>query len=121
MPKAISIDLRQRVLDYVLSGHSARAAARYYSVSESFAIKLVRRWKETGSIEPSPMGYGPGKGKLAPYTDYLIGQVTAYPDITMNDLAALLQRDHNIEVAPASLSRLLRRKGLRYKKNSGRH
>ena len=45
MPKPLSSDLRQRVIDDVIAGYSARASARRFGVSESFAIKLVKRWR----------------------------------------------------------------------------
>ena len=35
---------------------SPRSAASRFAVSESCAIKLVRRWKRTGSVEPEAMG-----------------------------------------------------------------
>jgi transposase len=38
-----------RVADFVEAGHSCRAAAEHFDVSESFAIKLVRRTRDTGS------------------------------------------------------------------------
>ena len=43
MGHCYSLDLRVRVADFVEAGHSCRAAARHFDVSESFAIKLVRR------------------------------------------------------------------------------
>jgi transposase len=43
MGHCYSLDLRVRVADFVEAGHSCRAAARHFDVSDSFAIKLVRR------------------------------------------------------------------------------
>ena len=43
MGHCYSLDLRVRVADFVEAGHSCRAAAQHFDVSESFAIKLVRR------------------------------------------------------------------------------
>ncbi|WP_154653369.1 hypothetical protein [Aurantimonas manganoxydans] len=40
MSKSYSIDLRERVAGFIDKGQSCRAAARHFSVSESFAIKL---------------------------------------------------------------------------------
>jgi transposase len=47
-----SRDRRVRVVAFVKAGHSCRAAARRFDVSDNFAIKLVRRTREFGS--PSP-------------------------------------------------------------------
>jgi transposase len=49
MGHCYSLDLRVRVADFVEAGHSCRAAAGHFDVSESFAIKLVRRMRDTGS------------------------------------------------------------------------
>ena len=43
MGHCYSLDLRVRVAAFVEAGHSCRAAAQHFGVSDSFAIKLVRR------------------------------------------------------------------------------
>ena len=58
MGHCYSLDLRVRVADFVEAGHSCRAAAQHFDVSESFAIKLVRRTRRhrlagTGPARPS--------------------------------------------------------------------
>ena len=51
MAKPLSMDLRERVVAAVLKeGMSARRAAVRSGVSESSAIKWVRRQRETGSV-----------------------------------------------------------------------
>jgi hypothetical protein len=64
MGHCYSLDLRVRVADFVEAGHSCRAAAEHFDVSESFAIKLVRRTRDTGSPTPDRQGRPPGRGKL---------------------------------------------------------
>ena len=92
MGHCYSLDLRVRVADFVDAGHSCRAAAQHFDVSESFAIKLV------------------------PYESFLIQTVEAEPAITMPELAARLLTEHGIVAAPAMLSRFLCRHGFSYKK-----
>ena len=41
MGRCYSLDLRVRVAAFVEAGHSRRAAARHFGVSDSFAIKLA--------------------------------------------------------------------------------
>jgi len=91
-------DLRVRVADFVEAGHSCRAAAQHFDVSESFAIKLVRRTRDTGS--PARQGRPPGRGKLVPYETFLIQTVEARPAITMPELAARLLEEHRVVAAP---------------------
>ena len=116
MGHCYSLDLRVRVADFVEAGHSCRAAAGHFAVSESFAIKLVRRTRDTGSPAPARQGRPPGGGKLVPYESFLIQTVEARPAITMPELAARLLDEHGIAAAPAMLSRFLCRRGFSYKK-----
>ena len=120
MAQCLSLDLRRRVVAFVEAGHSRRAAGRHFRVAESAAIKLVRRVAATGSCEPARQGRPKETGKLAPYTIFLLGAVEKTPDITMPQLCAKLLEMHGVATAPASLSRLLRRHGLTYKKSPGR-
>ncbi len=117
MGRSYSLDLRVRVAAFVDAGHSRRAAARHFGVSDSFAIKLVRRQTQSGSPAPARQGRPPGHGKLAAYTAFLIRTVEATPAITMPELAACLFEEHGAIAAPATLSRLLCRHGFTYKKS----
>ena len=49
MTHSYSLDLRERVAAFVEAGHSRRAAARHFKVSDSFAIKLMPRQRPCGS------------------------------------------------------------------------
>ena len=116
MGRCYSMDLRERVTAFVAQGDSRRAAARRLSVSESFAIKLVRHQERSGSLAPVRQGRPRGTGKLAPFETFLIQEVEKKPDITMPELAVRLLEEHKVAAAPATLSRLLCRCGLTYKK-----
>ncbi len=61
-----SLDLRQRVAAVCGSGSFASGFARQFGVSESCAIKLLRRKAEHGSIEPGAQGRRPGQGSWRP-------------------------------------------------------
>jgi transposase len=116
MGRSYSLDLRVRVAAFVAAGHSRRAAARHFGVSDSFAIKLLRRQAQSGSAAPARQGRPRGGGKLAPYEAFLVQTVEAEPDITMPELAARLMNEHGVVAAPATLSRFLCRRGFTYKK-----
>jgi len=119
--KTISQDLRKRVVDYIEAGHSCRAAARHFKVSESFAIKLMVRWQTQGDIAPCPRARPPGSGKLAPYRVFLRAQVESQPDVTLAELTEVLKKKHGVDVHLSNVARCLSKMGLSYKKNSGRH
>ena len=110
MGRSYSLDLGVRVAAFVEAGHSCRAAARHFGVSDSFAIKL-RRQSQSGSPAPARQGRPRGSGKLAPYEAFLIRVVEAKPDIPMPELAAWLFAEHGVRADPATLSRLLCRHG----------
>ena len=118
MGRCYSIDLRERVTAFVAQGHSRRAAARRFRVSESFAIKLIKHQERSGSPAPVRQGRPRGSGKLAPYEAFLIRTVEAQPDITMPDLSARLWEEFGVVADPATLSRLLCRRGFTYKKTA---
>ena len=116
MGRCYSLDLRVRVAAFVEAGHSRRAAARHFGVSDSFAIKLARRQAQSGSPAPGRQGRPRGQGKLAPYEAFLIRTVEAKPAITMPELAERLWEEHGVAAAAATLSRFLCRCGFTYKK-----
>ena len=116
MGKSYSSDLRERISKHVAAGHSRRDAARRFGVSPSCAIKLTQRVAMTGSTSPARQGRPPGDGKLAPHLVALIRWVEAKSDITMSELSAKLEAETGMKAHPASLSRVLRGAGFRYKK-----
>jgi transposase len=118
MGHCYSLDLRVRVAAFVGTGHSCRAAARHFGVSDSCAIKLMQRQRRFGSPAPARQGRPLGGGKLMPYEAFLIQTVEARPAITMPELAARLLDKHEVVAAPAMLSRFLCRRGFSYKKTA---
>jgi transposase len=116
MGQSYSFDLRSRIVAHVRAGHSRREAARHFGVSESCAVKLLKRMDTTGSAQPARQGRPRGKGKLAPYQAFLIARVEAQPDITMPELARALQAECGVIARPASLSRVLCTAGFTIKK-----
>jgi transposase len=114
MGKPYSLDLRARIIGFIEGGGSRRGAADHFGVSPSCAIKLMDRFRRTGSASPDRRGGS--VGKLAAHKDFLLGRVKEKPDITMPELAEALKAEADTEAAPASLSRFLIRHGQRFKK-----
>ena len=115
MGKPLSLDLRCRIVACVEVGQSRRAAAAKFDVSPSFVVELMRRHRETGSFEPARQGRPPG-GRLAPLQGYLIEVVEARSDITMPELADLIEARHGVAADPSWFSRCLISLGFSYKK-----
>ena len=117
MGRALSLDLRERVWKFIEGGGSRRAAARHFRISVSSAVRIAASQAERGTLEPRKQGRPPGQGKLAAYVDFLVEIVEAVPDITLDELAAALESAHAVQAHPASISRVLTRAGLTYKKS----
>lgn len=116
MGRPYSLDLRERIIGFVEGGGSRRGAAAHLGVSASCAIKLLERWRRTGSAAPGRRGGS--VGKLATHKEFLLLCVKDEPDITMPELAEVLKAETGTEAAPASLSRFLIRHGHQFKKNT---
>jgi transposase len=117
MPKAYSLDLRERVARFVTGGRSCHAAAAHFRVSVSFAVRLMRCFRTAGSLAPKPSG-GRRHAKLDPHKAFLIARIEEKSDITMPELSRELLAATGTKADPASLSRWLIRNGYRFKKNS---
>ncbi len=115
MPKAYSLDLRERVARVVEAGRSCHAAAAHFTVSVSFAVRLMRAFRTPGTLAPSG---GRRHAKLDLHRAFLIARIEEKADITMPELAAELAVATGTKADPASLSRWLIRSGYRFKKNA---
>ena len=56
MPRAYSLDLRERVVGLVASGEPCRAVAELFDVSVASVVKWSQRARATGSAAAKPMG-----------------------------------------------------------------
>lgn len=122
MPKTLSLDLRERIWDFMAEGHSCREAARIFRVSVASAVRIGQRKRRTGSVAADKRGRPRGSGKLEPFRDFLRARVDETPDITMPELAGVLWQAHGVRANPAMLSRFLKHQlGYRYKKIPDRH
>ncbi len=117
MPKAYSLDLRERVARFVEAGQSRHAAAAHFQVSVSFVVNLMKTYYSSGRLAPKPGG-GRRHAKLDPHRAFLLACVAEKDDITMPELAAELAATTGTRADPASISRWLIRNGYRFKKNA---
>jgi transposase len=117
MPRAYSLDLRERVAGFVESGRSRHAAAAHFGVSVSFVVNLMKTYATSGRLAPKPSG-GKRHAKLEPHRAFLLGKLAEKADITMPELSAELSAATGTKADPASLSRWFIRTGYRFKKNS---
>ena len=64
MGKTLSLDLRERVLAFIVEGHSCHEAARRFRISAASAVRIRQRRRQTGSIAPAKRGRPKGSSRL---------------------------------------------------------
>ncbi|ATR19588.1 hypothetical protein CTJ15_04330 (plasmid) [Roseomonas sp. FDAARGOS_362] len=116
MSRALSSDLRSRVIAAVEAGSSRRAAAARFGVSVSSAIRWVQDWRESGRDKAQRQGGDRRSQRAEAYKDIVLAAVDAKVDITLVELAEMLRRDHGLAVAPSTVWRLLDRHDMTVKK-----
>src|SRR3546814_20806255 len=72
--KAISEDLRSRVIAAVDGGLSRRAAAERFGVAAASAVRWVREWRESGSTRAKPQGGDMRSRRIEVHHDVKIGR-----------------------------------------------
>ena len=120
MARTLSDDLRSRVIAAVEAGLSRRAAAERFGIGVATAIRWVRAFRASGSIQRR----GPRGVTCAPphqaYRDVILGAVAAQVDMTLVELAEMLRRDDGLHVAPSTVWRFLDCHAMTIKKNRAR-
>ena len=117
MPKAYSVDMRERVIAEVEGGASRREAAEEVEVSASTAIIWVKCFRETGRCAAKPRG-----GSVSPleeYADFLLGLIKKEPDLTLDEVA-LAMRKHKIPGSRTAVWRFFKRHKITFKKKPAR-
>ena len=115
MARPYSLDLRERVVAFVATGQTARAASALFSVSVSSVVKWTQRVCATGSAAAKPMG-GKRPFLLEAERDWLLARLDEKPDLTLHGLRDEL-RGRGITVSCDTLWRFLKRQEISFKKN----
>ena len=115
MSKALSVDLRERVVRAVSEGASCRAAATRFGVSASSAIRWCARQRETGSIAPGALGGDRRSGRIEAHAVLILQEVGRTPDLTLGELKTALAAS-GVTAGIATLGRVLGRHGITLKK-----
>ncbi|WLA39737.1 IS630 family transposase [Bradyrhizobium elkanii] len=117
MARALSVDLRQRVVAAIDGGMSCRQAAERFGVSAASAIRWRGRLKEVGDIVPKRQGGDRKSKRIEAHSQLILDAVTAKPDITLAELRELLKR-RGISTGIASLWRFFQRRKITLKKKT---
>lgn len=115
MGRALSNDLRKRLILTVDEGSTASASARRFGVGRSTAINWVSCWRLTGRTEARPMGGDRHSHRMEAWSETILGWIAETPDITLVEMQARL-RGVGAPSAMGTLWRLLNRHAMTFKK-----
>ena len=114
-----SNDLRVRVIRVVEKGAAARAAARQFEIGDATAIRWVKRWRETGSVEAKSLK-GQSRSPLKRHEQWLLALVQEHPDMTLEEIQRRLLDECNRKAGISSIWRFFDRHGISFKKKRSR-
>jgi len=120
MAKPLSEDLRVRIVAAVNGGMSRRAAAERFGVSAASAVRFAKEWAESGSVTAKPQGGDQRSHRIEAHRDFILSAIEAKPDLTLEEIAALLKSSRGVSFAPSSVWRFLDRHAITFKKNRAR-
>ena len=119
MPKALSFDLRSRVLAAIDEGLSCRQAAARFGVSASSAIRWQGMRRAGGDARPKPQGGDRLSRRTEAHADLIHAALAEVPDITLPELKARLA-EQGAFVSVSALWRFCRRHQITRKKDGAR-
>ena len=115
MSKALSLDLRNRVLSAVCGGMSHRSAASRFGVSAASVSRWRALERDQGDARPKALGGDRRSGRIEAQRDVILGLLEERRDITIEGLrAALGDRGHSFSYG--TVQRFLVRHGITRKK-----
>jgi transposase len=90
MSKALSLDLRSRVLSALAGGLSCRKAAERFGVSASSAIRWRALQRQQGDAQPKALGGDRRSGRIEAHAAFILSLVEDRPDITLHEIRTAL-------------------------------
>ena len=116
MGKYYSEDLRIRVIEAFEAGASRRAGALRFGVSVSSAIRWVAAFRETGRTSALAQGGDTRQAKIEDHTEFLLAEMDARPDASLEEYRALLLRERGVSFAASTVWRFFHRRKITVKK-----
>jgi len=119
--KAYSLDFRQKILDtYLKVGISQRQLAKRFCVTLGFIEKLLKQYRETGSIAPKVRTQQTPPKLNSQQLNVLFEIVETKNDATLKEIRSLLKEKTGITVGISTIDRMLQKMEISLKKNIAR-
>ena len=116
MSKALSVDLRERVVAAVAAGASRRAAASRFGVSVSSAIRWCTLARVAGSVAPGPLGGDRRSARIEAHGALIRSLLDQKSDITLEEIRVELARA-GVQAGTVTIWRFFQRHRLTRKKS----
>ena len=116
MAKALSLDLRERVIAAVDEGMSRRQAAGRFGVSASSAIRWCQLQRDSGDARPAQQGGDRRSKRIEAEAARILRLVKETPDITLEEVKADLA-EQGLVFSISAIWRFLDRRNLTFKKS----
>jgi len=115
MAKALSLDLRRRVVSAVEAGASRRQVAARFGVGVSSAIRWVSQSRATGDLAPKRRG-GQRPSRIDGHGALIMAWIDTDPDLTLTEIAARLAEATGYRPPPSVVHGFFKRRGVTRKK-----
>ncbi len=115
MPSPLSVDLRQRVVAFVVSGASCREAAARFGVSAASASRWAARVRGGGPVASKPMGGDRRSHRMEAHKGLILAACCRKPALFLRELRDQLGA-RGVQASTSSLWRFLARHGITRKK-----
>jgi transposase len=115
MPRALSLDLRVRVLAAVARGLSHRQAGERFGVSAASVSRWRALERERGEARPRPLGGDRRSGRVEAHQDTILALIEATPDMAIEELRRALA-DTGVTIGYGTIRRFFARHAITRKK-----
>lgn len=116
MAKALSEDIRERVVAAVDAGATHREASERFEVSAASVSRWVSLKRSTGAVSPGPAGGDRRSGRIEAHAARILLLHDSRKDITLAEIREELAKA-DVAVSIASVWRFFDRHGLTVKKS----
>lgn len=116
--KPYSLDFRKKIIDiYQSEPISQRRLAKRFGVAKSFIEKLLKQYRETGSLAPKKRTQQTPTLLSTEQLAVLRRLVQQRNDATLEELQTLLEREIGFRLSRTTVDRMLKKLNITVKKN----